>query len=472
MPVESCSVEGKSGYRWGASGKCYTYVTGDDKAANEAKRKAHVQGYAMNVNKEGGAGQAVWISALLDKLCCFLGQPVIKLKKIEIEAAGDVDILGTTINDDGQPYDFFVSGPFDIEPQLMPATVDDSTMLYPFGTEFAPPVPDASEYGSADDAWKWASSQVPVLAQPRLNGFNGIIEKKGGKAKLWYTGERGVDQLSKFVALKDFILKTEGDYVAEVNVGLESDGVRLPQDKQMELQKRSPKLGPQDKLAVTFSDLVYKDEDLHQKDAAIRYEMLQKIFKDQLSAEPCFKLMPVKKAADQAELGNAVAWGRDFSGSSGVVLKTSASPYALVGKSSLLGYVAKSDPPKVMGIYKADDAQRIVYAVVLRPNFSDAQGDTMLPADVEKTAHDYLENSRILKFRHGKDSKYGDKVIDAKVLESYIAPADFPLGTGQVKKGDWVMAVRIDDQGLWDDVQSGKLNAFSVGGKGTRQELS
>src|SRR5215211_7019988 len=46
MPVQTCQSDGKSGYRWGSRGKCYTYPAGNDRARREAKRKAIVQGIA------------------------------------------------------------------------------------------------------------------------------------------------------------------------------------------------------------------------------------------------------------------------------------------------------------------------------------------------------------------------------------------------------------------------------------------
>jgi len=51
MPVESCRIEGKPGYRWGKSGKCYTYTPGNEQSRNRAKDKAAKQGRAIQVNK-------------------------------------------------------------------------------------------------------------------------------------------------------------------------------------------------------------------------------------------------------------------------------------------------------------------------------------------------------------------------------------------------------------------------------------
>ena len=47
MPVHA-SMDDKGCYaQWGNSGKKYYYKCGDEKAKNEAKRKANVQGYAV-----------------------------------------------------------------------------------------------------------------------------------------------------------------------------------------------------------------------------------------------------------------------------------------------------------------------------------------------------------------------------------------------------------------------------------------
>jgi hypothetical protein len=47
MPVMACTAEGKPGYKYGDSGKCYTYSPGDEPGRKEAKRKAHIQGAAI-----------------------------------------------------------------------------------------------------------------------------------------------------------------------------------------------------------------------------------------------------------------------------------------------------------------------------------------------------------------------------------------------------------------------------------------
>ena len=50
MPINSCSENGKPGYRWGNKGACYTYTKGNEKSKKEARSKAGLQGIAANLN--------------------------------------------------------------------------------------------------------------------------------------------------------------------------------------------------------------------------------------------------------------------------------------------------------------------------------------------------------------------------------------------------------------------------------------
>ena len=46
MPVQRCVQNGKPGYRFGKSGKCYSYVPGNKASRDNAQQKAHSQGAA------------------------------------------------------------------------------------------------------------------------------------------------------------------------------------------------------------------------------------------------------------------------------------------------------------------------------------------------------------------------------------------------------------------------------------------
>lgn len=47
MPVMSCTENNKPGYKFGRSGRCYTYAPGNEEARKRARRRATQQGRAI-----------------------------------------------------------------------------------------------------------------------------------------------------------------------------------------------------------------------------------------------------------------------------------------------------------------------------------------------------------------------------------------------------------------------------------------
>ncbi len=47
MPINTCRSDGKPGYKYGNSGKCYTYTPNDDASKLAAKKKAIKQGLVI-----------------------------------------------------------------------------------------------------------------------------------------------------------------------------------------------------------------------------------------------------------------------------------------------------------------------------------------------------------------------------------------------------------------------------------------
>lgn len=133
-------------------------------------------------------------------------------------------------------------------------------------------------------------------------------------------------------------------------------------------------------------------------------------------------------------------------------------------------------------VAKLDEAKQIVYGVVLDPYIVDAHDDWIPPGEVERTAHDYLANARVVGRQH-------EGPAPAEVVESFVfqypTPEDYRkavagqphriwrmrYGTEALHSGSWVLGVRILDSALWADVLSGELGAFSIGGFGVRTEV-
>lgn len=136
--------------------------------------------------------------------------------------------------------------------------------------------------------------------------------------------------------------------------------------------------------------------------------------------------------------------------------------------SSLLDNFKDETGSVVKGVEVAksiDEEQKLFTAVVLRPDMVDAHGDIYDDVAVEKACHNYMEFCRKGNLQHLV------QVEKAIPVESYIAKSDFPLGEGEVKKGDWVMTMKINDDDIWQGCKDGLFTGFSVGCKGEVEDL-
>lgn len=123
---------------------------------------------------------------------------------------------------------------------------------------------------------------------------------------------------------------------------------------------------------------------------------------------------------------------------------------------------------KQIPIAKIDAERRLVYGVVYEPNVADAHGDTMTKAEIEKAAHGFMERYAMLEGDTGVDhvSKVGRTQLP--IVENFLAPVDYTLGTQLVKAGTWIMVAKARDDGLWKDVKAGKYTGWSFEGYGRR----
>jgi len=119
-------------------------------------------------------------------------------------------------------------------------------------------------------------------------------------------------------------------------------------------------------------------------------------------------------------------------------------------------------------VHKADE-KRIVYGVVLSPHGPDAQGDVIPPEEIEEAAHNFIAFGGAIGINHE------GRPIAARPVESFIAPVDFEYVPGKpesrIRKGEWVLAVKVFDDAVWEKVKRGELTGFSIQGWARRQKL-
>lgn len=116
-------------------------------------------------------------------------------------------------------------------------------------------------------------------------------------------------------------------------------------------------------------------------------------------------------------------------------------------------------------ITKLNDEKRLVGGIVYEPDTVDAQGDSASEAEIEKAAHNFLQESRTLGLMHKEEA--GPR---AKIVESYVAPCNMKINNQNIRKGTWVMVVKVHDNDLWEMVKSGKITGFSMGGRAREEK--
>lgn len=109
-------------------------------------------------------------------------------------------------------------------------------------------------------------------------------------------------------------------------------------------------------------------------------------------------------------------------------------------------------------IAKTDDELRVVYGVVLEPEVEDTDGNWTTEEEIIKACHYWMQNSRVI----GDEHIY--KATDVEVVECWIAPEDTVIGQEEVKKGSWILGVKVHDNERWELVKSGEYSGFSIAG--------
>lgn len=93
----------------------------------------------------------------------------------------------------------------------------------------------------------------------------------------------------------------------------------------------------------------------------------------------------------------------------------------------------------------------------------DHSGEFIRPDQIAKAATNFMLSARTAKAMHTGE-KIGE-IIHSMPLTNEIAKA---LGIQSDREG-WVIAVKVYDDTVWQDVKSGKLAAFSIGGRALKE---
>jgi len=119
-------------------------------------------------------------------------------------------------------------------------------------------------------------------------------------------------------------------------------------------------------------------------------------------------------------------------------------------------------------IIKQDDEQRLVYgwayvSTVKGEISLDHSQEYIRPDELVKAATKFMMDVRVAKAMHQGD-KIGE-VVHSLPITKEVASS---LGIETDREG-WVLAMKIHDDKVWDMIKSGKLSAFSIAGRASKE---
>ena len=120
-------------------------------------------------------------------------------------------------------------------------------------------------------------------------------------------------------------------------------------------------------------------------------------------------------------------------------------------------------------IMKANKERKTITGVALEPDTVDAHKDTIPANVILDAAEDFLANIN-LKTTMGLMHK--DLNPPLELVQSFVvSDSDITINNVIVKRGSWVVTVRVNSDDIWQQIKDGKLNGFSIGGTAKVQSL-
>lgn len=121
-----------------------------------------------------------------------------------------------------------------------------------------------------------------------------------------------------------------------------------------------------------------------------------------------------------------------------------------------------SKPITKFKIMKIDAKQQVIGGIVYEPDVVDTQGDYTDEKEIEKAMYRFME-------KYATDTKRARINHEGKryffpILECFQPDEDTVKGDKPLKKGSWWLMMKVTNKDIWDKIESGELEAFSMGG--------
>lgn len=112
-------------------------------------------------------------------------------------------------------------------------------------------------------------------------------------------------------------------------------------------------------------------------------------------------------------------------------------------------------------ILMSDSDTHYITGVVYEPNTEDAHGNFMTDTEIAKAEKYFSDKCNQIDIQHSFSPCEGATVVD-----SWIEKCDCKINDQPVKKGSWLMTIKVEDDELWGKVEKGEITGLSMGGTG------
>jgi len=145
-------------------------------------------------------------------------------------------------------------------------------------------------------------------------------------------------------------------------------------------------------------------------------------------------------------------------------------------QSAIRNYIESFSP-----LLKIDQDEHVVKMIVLEPEVADNHGHVVSEEEIQSAMYLWMEQYKNTEVMHrdragnlfpleekilGPDDdlwKYGWN-NEFAILECYQSPVDYFEGEELVRKGSWVLTLRVNDEDIWQNIKSKQLTGASIGG--------
>lgn len=123
---------------------------------------------------------------------------------------------------------------------------------------------------------------------------------------------------------------------------------------------------------------------------------------------------------------------------------------------------AHTKKSQVIEVAKSDNALRLVWLVVAKPDELDTDSQWFNAEEIELMSYRFM-----IKYKLGEAAifeEHKDKLSDVFVTSSEIAPVDYVLNGRSIKKGTWIVVLYVPNDDTWQKILNRELKGASIRG--------